>query len=79
MPNKIQLIIRREYTTRVMKRSFLLLTFLTPLLFAALIIVPLWLSTLKTETKKHILVIDRSHQYEKALKNNDSYIFEFVE
>ncbi|HOL01239.1 MAG TPA: ABC transporter permease, partial [Paludibacteraceae bacterium] len=51
MPNKIQLIIRREYTTRVMKRSFLLLTFLTPLLFAALIIVPLWLSTLKTETK----------------------------
>lgn len=79
MPNKIKLIISREYTTRVMKRSFLLLTFLTPLLFAALIIVPLWLSTLKTETKKHILVIDRTHQYEKALKNNDSYIFEFVD
>ena len=39
--SKIHLIIQREYTTRVMKRSFLLLTFLTPLFFAAMIIVPI--------------------------------------
>ena len=43
--NKIGLIIKREYLRRVSKKSFLLLTFLTPFLFAALVFVPLWLST----------------------------------
>ena len=42
--SKIGLIIEREYKTRVLKKSFLLLTFLSPILFAALIAVPLWLS-----------------------------------
>ena len=40
--NKIGLIIKREYLRRVSKKSFLLLTFLTPFLFAALVFVPLW-------------------------------------
>ena len=33
-------IIGREYTTRVKKKSFIILTFVVPLLFAALCIVP---------------------------------------
>ena len=35
--SKIGLIIKREYVQRVSKKSFLLLTFLTPILFAALV------------------------------------------
>ena len=38
--NKIGLIIRREYMTRVRKRSFLILTFLGPILMAAIYIMP---------------------------------------
>ena len=34
--NKIGLIIKREYMTRVRKRSFLILTFLGPILMAAI-------------------------------------------
>lgn len=32
----IRLVINREYMTRVRKKSFLLITFITPVLFAAL-------------------------------------------
>lgn len=77
--SKISLIIKREYTTRVMKKSFLILTFLTPIVFAGMIMIPLWLSSIKDGTKKHIYVIDRTHSYASVLKNNDIYVFDFVD
>ncbi|NDP19595.1 MAG: ABC transporter permease [Paludibacter sp.] len=77
--SKITLIIKREYTTRVMKKSFIILTFLTPLLFAGMITVPLWLSSIKDTNKKHIVVIDRTNSYSEVLKNNETYVFDFVD
>jgi ABC-2 type transport system permease protein len=77
--SKISLIIKREYTTRVMKKSFLILTFFTPVVFAGMIMIPLWLSSIKDGTKKHIFVIDQTHSYTSVLKNNDSYVFDFVD
>jgi len=77
--SKISLIIKREYTSRVMKKSFIILTFLTPVLFAGMIMVPLWLSSIKDNTKKHIVVIDRTNSYREVLKNNESYTFDFVD
>lgn len=77
--SKISLIIKREYTTRVMKKSFIILTFLTPLLFAGMITVPLWLSSIKDSNKKHIVVIDKTHSYSQVLKNNETYVFDFVD
>lgn len=77
--SKIGLIIEREYKTRVLKKSFLLLTFLSPILFAALIAVPLWLSRLDADTTKEIVVIDRSGLYADALLSDDIYHFTFVD
>ncbi len=77
--SKISLIIKREYSTRVMKKSFIILTFLTPVLFAGMIMVPLWLSSIKDGTQKHIFVIDRTHSYTSVLKNNETYVFDFVD
>ena len=77
--SKISLIIKREYTTRVMKKSFIILTFLTPLFFAGMITIPLWLSSIKDTNKKHIVVIDRTNTYSQVLKNNDTYVFDFVD
>jgi ABC-2 type transport system permease protein len=76
--SKISLIIKREYTTRVMKPSFILLTFLTPFLFAALFMVPLLLAQIKDSTVKNIIVIDETGLYKDVLVNNESYSFEFV-
>ena len=77
--SKISIIIKREYTTRVMKKSFIILTFLTPLLFAGMIMVPLWLSSIKDEGKKHIIVVDRTNSYRQVLVNNETYTFDFVD
>lgn len=57
--NKISLIIQREYLTRVKKRSFIVLTFLGPLLMASIWIVPIYLSSLGQETKV-ISVLDET-------------------
>jgi len=49
--NKIILIIKREYLTRVKKRSFIIMTILGPILMAALFIVPVYIAELEGETK----------------------------
>jgi ABC-2 type transport system permease protein len=73
--SKIGLIIEREYLTRVKKKSFIILTFLTPVLLVALIAVPLLLSFVKGSEIKKIAVTDNSGLYIKRLANNDQYQF----
>ena len=73
--NKIGLIIKREYLRRVSKKSFILLTLLTPFLFAALVFVPLWLSTIKGDEVRNIAVIDATGKYAQLFENNESYHF----
>jgi ABC-2 type transport system permease protein len=73
--SKIGLIIEREYLTRVKKKSFILLTFLTPVLLAALIAVPLALSTLKGSEVKKIAVTDSDSLYVNRLKSDEQYQF----
>lgn len=75
--SKINLIIQREYTTRVMKKSFILLTFLTPILMVGMISLIVYLGSIKDEKIKKIIVVDRSDLYKNVLKNNESYEFQF--
>ncbi|HEY6914362.1 MAG TPA: ABC transporter permease [Paludibacter sp.] len=62
-----------------MKKSFILLTFLTPVLFAGMIALVIWLGSIKDDKVKTIVVIDKTHQYKDVLKSNESYNFEFVD
>lgn len=73
--SKIGLIIKKEYLRRVNKKSFLIFTFLTPLLIAALVAVPLWLSTIKDSNVKNIGLLDSTGKYSKVLEDNDTYHF----
>ena len=75
--SKINLIIKREYSTRVMKKSFILLTFLTPLLMVGMISLIVFLGTIKDDKVKKIVVVDKTQLYKDVLKNNESYVFEF--
>lgn len=78
--NKINLIIQREYLTRVKKKSFIIMTFLTPILFAALVIVPVVLTqTMKDETVKIIAVSDNTGLYGDVLKDKDFIVFKSVD
>ena len=49
--SKTGLIIEREYVSRVKKPSFIIMTFVGPLLFAALMFVPAWLAIRDTDQK----------------------------
>ena len=73
--NKIGLVIQREFTTRVKKRSFLLLTILMPFIFAALVFVPIWLSSIHDDEQKQVAVADRTSHYIGLFKSDATYRF----
>ena len=56
----IKTIISREYLTRVKKKSFLLTTFLVPVFFAAMCILPSVIMFMAKEDGKKIAVVDQS-------------------
>ena len=56
----VKTIISREYLTRVKKKSFLLTTFLVPILFAAICILPSVIMVMAKEKGKQIAVVDQS-------------------
>lgn len=57
MRERIGLIIRREFSTRVRKKTFIILTILGPILMAALFVLPAYLATLPGE-ERTISVLD---------------------
>lgn len=56
----IGVVISREYTTRVKKKSFLVTTFLVPVLFAAVCCIPALIMIFNKDEAKQIAVIDSS-------------------
>ncbi|MBE6345961.1 MAG: ABC transporter permease [Lentimicrobiaceae bacterium] len=78
--SNLSIIIKREYLTRVKKRSFLILTFLGPLFFAALMIAPslLMIESEKMESKKNIAVLDESGIFDGKIENTDANTFLYL-
>ena len=78
---KIGIIIEREYLTRVKKRSFLIITFLAPIFFAALMFLPaiLMLNSEKFDQKKSIAVCDESTLFTGKFKDTDVNTFIYIE
>ncbi|MDO9511700.1 MAG: ABC transporter permease [Bacteroidales bacterium] len=72
--SKTALIIKREYFTRVRKKSFLILTILGPLLMAGLWIVPFFIATM-SEGNKTIEVLDETGLFASYLKNTSELTF----
>jgi ABC-2 type transport system permease protein len=74
--NKTSLVFKREFLTRVKKKSFLIMTIVGPLLLGSLVLAPLILASIP-EGPKTIVVVD-----EAALilgeKGNDKYQFAYL-
>ncbi|MBO7547416.1 MAG: ABC transporter permease [Bacteroidales bacterium] len=68
----IGIIIRREYLNRVKKKSFLITTFVVPILMAALCLVPMLLMMTSKEKVKTIGVVDRSEIVLPYLEDTDT-------
>lgn len=73
--SKIMLVIRREYTTRVYKKSFVVLTLLMPFLMALIPLVPAWLMSLERQSPEVIAVIDHTGEYMPLFENSGAYTF----
>ena len=76
--NKIILILKREYLTRVKKKSFIIMTFLGPLLMAALMIVPVVLATMQNIGEKNIAVLDETNWFIGKFEQDDNMQFHYV-
>ncbi len=77
--NKISLIIKREYLTRVKKKSFLIMSIVGPMLFALMIILPTWFASMDDTSEKKIAVIDAVGKYDKKIENTEYLRFEWLE
>ena len=66
----IRVIIAREYLNKVKKKSFLLITFLVPVLFAAVTVLPALIMLFAKEESKNIWVLDRSATVQPYLTDN---------
>src|SRR6476659_2235263 len=75
--HKIWLIVQREYLTRVRKKSFMVMTLLGPLLLAALIIGPAWLTT-GSDDSETIEVLDESGLFAGKFENEGDLRFQPV-
>lgn len=72
--NKTWLIIKREYLTRVRNKTFLLSTFLTPLLFVG-VIATIVVITVKNSDKEVVAVVDGSGIFSNQEDSNKSVRF----
>ena len=72
--SKIWLIIQREYLTRVRKKSFIIMTLLTPVLLATFMILPGLLITMSGDTET-VMVLDESNLFEGKLKDQKDLKF----
>jgi len=75
--NKVSLIIKREYLTRVKKKSFIIMTILGPVLMAALFIVPVYVTQLEGDVK-NIGVIDQTGLFAYKFKSTENIHFEIL-
>lgn len=78
--NKISVIIKREYVTRVRKKSFIIMTILAPLLMASIVILPtVFMMNQGGEFKKIAVIEDNSNLFKGAIKNTKEAEFVYLE
>ena len=75
--DKIWLVIQREYLSRVKKKSFLLATLLTPLIFPAIMAVFVWIAVEEKENQslRIIEVVDENKLF--FMESSQQYAFSF--
>lgn len=77
--SKISLILQREYISRVRKKSFIVMTILGPLLFAAMLVVPGWLASMEDQDEKVLAVVDYTGLYTGKIQDTHLLKFKFLD
>ncbi len=78
---KFWIVFKREYIERVKKKSFVLITILSPILMIAIIVVPMLLGLgLRDTSEKQVVILDQTGKYFKTIAsegadNADGFVF----
>ncbi len=73
----LSLIIKREFISKVRNKSFIVMTFVSPIIFVAVAALIGYLSSMKTEVK-HIGIHDETGLFINEFKSNESYKYHDV-
>lgn len=76
--DKILLILQREYFTRVRKKSFLIMTFLGPVLMGGIFVAMMMLDKVDTEVKT-VAVVDQTRIFKDKFKNSERLKFIYLD
>ncbi len=76
--NKIFAIIKREYTTRIKNKAFIIMSILGPILMVAIMVCPAMLSQMSDTEVKIISVVDSTHVFTNQLPETDYIKFVYM-
>ncbi len=72
------LVTEREYLNKVKNKSFILATFLTPIIITLFIFLIAYLTSVNNDTIKVISVVDKTGYFTNSLDSSDDLKFEFI-
>jgi len=75
---KIFIVLKREYIERVKKKSFIILTLLSPILFSLIIFVPVYIKVVIESEEKVIAVVDSSKLFYDLLPETKDIKFKYL-
>lgn len=69
--DKLWLIIKREYLNKVRNRTFVIMTFVSPLIFVAVAVVVGLLTSVNNDTVRKVAILDETTQFSKLFEDTD--------
>ncbi|MDC7995762.1 ABC transporter permease [Altibacter sp. HG106] len=76
--NHLSLVIKREYLTKIRNKSFIVMTFMSPLIMVGIFALVAYLSQLNNEKIRVIDVLDESGMFRGYLQGNENISFEML-
>ncbi|NNF85061.1 MAG: ABC transporter permease [Winogradskyella sp.] len=77
--NHLPLIIKREYLTKVRNKSFIVMTFLSPMIMIALVAVVAYLSQLNNNKERTIAILDETEMLSSVFENTENTTYNILE
>ena len=76
--NHLSLIVKREYLNKVKNKSFIIMTFLTPLIIVGIFTLVAYLTSLNNSDLREINILDESNLFSTSFKSNEAIKYNFI-
>ncbi len=75
--NKLSLIIKREYLAKVRNKSFVIMTFLSPILMVGMVVLIAYLTQINDSDKRVVAILNESGHFSQDFRNTERISFAF--